>query len=306
MGYILILLLSFSANVFSETLENNKFLNPDKFLYPVIAINEIGSSVGDNLNNSSDAKNSSVQYYQKISSGMSDAKNNSVQYYQNLINNRECGKALIELQKIGSLNSGKGSYIFDALFIEAAYCDGRFTYENKKDALKVLDSIKKEQPLLVGLNKAEFEKLYKDIEGLECKDCTSGGDMLIGLISLITFLGTLYLLFIIFESKFKKISDAINTKEEMEKIKIEFNVIENETSMLLGETILKFENMVQKAEIEDKNGKYVELNKLFDSLFNIKKEFDLIKNEVNLINLNKLKSLKKRIKNIEVISRTSF
>jgi hypothetical protein len=76
--------------------------------------------------------------------------------------------------------------------------------------------------------------------------------------------------------------------------------------MLLGETILKFENMVQKAEIEDKNGKYVELNKLFDSLFNIKKEFDLIKNEVNLINLNKLKSLKKRIKNIEVISRSSF
>jgi hypothetical protein len=232
--------------------------------------------------------------------------NNSVQYYQNLINNKECGRALIELQKLSSLNSGKSSYIFDALFVEAAYCDGRFTYENKKDALKILDSIKKEQPLLVGLNKAEFERIYKDIEGLECKDCTSGGDMLIGLISLIAFLGALYLLFILFENKFKKISNAINSKKELEKIKVEFDIIENETSMLLDETILKFENMVQKAEIEDKNGKYVELNKLFDSLFNIKKEFDSIKNEVSLINLNKLKFLKKRIKNIEVISRASF
>jgi hypothetical protein len=82
---------------------------------------------------------------------------------QAMIDAGQCEQALQTLAQEQQNNVTKQSTLLDVLFVDAALCAGKVTPDNAADVLAKLDKVKQTDPLLIGINNADFTRLTASV-----------------------------------------------------------------------------------------------------------------------------------------------
>lgn len=209
---------------------------------------------------------------------------------QKMIDQGDCDNALTRLQSEQSNHPNQASDILSALSISAGVCSGRINADNADYALKVLDQIEKQNPMLTGLNVDEFKELKARVLAFAPDDSDSSWTLLI--LVLLIIAGGYWAFF----RGNKRLDQAIH--QEKTKESTEFLQRKAVLSDAVNKLYLTVDDKRTKARIGGNEAQTARLTKFLANIEQLRLEIPAIDTLVNLV------AGETRLQNISVLVKT--